>query len=228
MWATIPCISNPVRRCQFRLFAASSVYLLMFPGVPLPFVFCVCLPRLCSLGRADLLRAQALTLTHTCSSSSNCHPQQLLLISRGPFQGSRLSENHDLFGPEMTETRIFHFQYPAPIGRFIHPWSVSLWTLPFHFLNNLVKRASYHSYVTSQKRLLFALCFLLPTWFLKNIKSVMQSMYPRQTNCLLGCLKCYTCIKMIFKDVGRVPKSQTPTKTSHGNLPQNCRYQFKQ
>lgn len=97
-------------------------YLPLFPGISRPFIFCicVCLPRLCRLGRAGLLLAPAPTFTHL-QLIFQLPPSAAAVDKQGSVSGSRLSKNHKLFGPEMRENGLFPFQYPTPIGCFIIP-----------------------------------------------------------------------------------------------------------
>lgn len=101
VWTTIPCSSNPMRRCQF-------VYLPVFPGVSLPFLFCncICLSRLYRLGSADLLLAPAPTFTHL-QLIVQLPPSAAAVDKHGSSSGSRLSENPELFGPEMRKLGFF-------------------------------------------------------------------------------------------------------------------------
>lgn len=75
--------------------------------------------------------------SQTCSSSSNCHPLQLLLIGSGPFQ-----EAGSVIWPWDKINRFFDFSIRSQIGCFLVPGWVSLWTLPFHILNNLFNQHS--------------------------------------------------------------------------------------
>lgn len=146
----------------------------------------------------------------------NCHPQQLLLISRGPFQEAGWAKTISYLALRWGKLGFFLFNIQPQLDVLSSPDKYQLWVLPFHFLNNLFKQhshSSHHSYVTSQKGLHFF--FFCQQSLILNIGDA------EVTNCMSGCLKCYPCTQMILKDDCNIPKSQT-FQTSHGSVQQTA------